>query len=289
MRRVRITNDRIRVGKWFSVDFQRTLRIPNDGREHPLPPGFGAFPLRHVRDYRDRVPGAWRETDGVMLPMHRHEALWLSFYRSVSWHPVAVKVAVGGVNAISGAPHSPLLGAEPQDYMVVPDQPWLDGIKAGEGSIRQFVAAPLGERVTVEAQVTGEESVGGLQLTVVEPVAGRFPTTPPEYRMAASYSVMSLCESATPYGLGVGGRMRQKIYEDGYGIETWDQSTATSVHVHLVAAKDWKLLTGEEPPASPISVEHYNRLGLPWFALADEALVDLPVPPVLAKVVPVAF
>lgn len=123
MGRVRITNDRIRVGKWFSVDFQRTLRIPNDGQEHPLPPGFGALPLRRVRDHLRQVPAAWRETDGVMLPLHRHEALWLSFYRCVSWHPVAVKVAVGGVNVITGASHSAALSADPQDYMVAPDQP----------------------------------------------------------------------------------------------------------------------------------------------------------------------
>lgn len=51
--------------------------------------------------------------------------------------------------------------------MAVPNQPWLDGSKAGEGIIRQFVAAPLGGGVTVEAQVTGEESLGGRQLTIV--------------------------------------------------------------------------------------------------------------------------
>ena len=34
-----------------SIDFQRTLRIPDDNREYPLPPGLGAFPLRHVDDF----------------------------------------------------------------------------------------------------------------------------------------------------------------------------------------------------------------------------------------------
>ena len=29
------------------ISFQRTLRIPDDNREYPLPPGLGRFPLRH--------------------------------------------------------------------------------------------------------------------------------------------------------------------------------------------------------------------------------------------------
>lgn len=33
------------------VDFQRTLRIPDDNREYPLPPGLGHFPMEHVEDH----------------------------------------------------------------------------------------------------------------------------------------------------------------------------------------------------------------------------------------------
>ena len=31
-----------------AIDFQRTLRIPDNGKTYPLPPGFGRFPLRHL-------------------------------------------------------------------------------------------------------------------------------------------------------------------------------------------------------------------------------------------------
>ena len=41
----------------LSVDFQRTLRIPDDGRDYPLPPGLGSFPIRHVDDHAARLPG----------------------------------------------------------------------------------------------------------------------------------------------------------------------------------------------------------------------------------------
>ena len=33
------------------INFQRTLRIPDDGQLHSLPPGLGKFPLRHIEDF----------------------------------------------------------------------------------------------------------------------------------------------------------------------------------------------------------------------------------------------
>jgi hypothetical protein len=38
------------------IDFQRTLRIPDDGNEYPLPPGLGSFPIEHVDDYKKNLP-----------------------------------------------------------------------------------------------------------------------------------------------------------------------------------------------------------------------------------------
>lgn len=35
----------IQIGPNFKVEFQRTLRIPDDGNEYPLPPGLGSFPI----------------------------------------------------------------------------------------------------------------------------------------------------------------------------------------------------------------------------------------------------
>jgi len=33
------------------ISFQRTLRVPDDGRIYPLPAGLGTFPLRHADDH----------------------------------------------------------------------------------------------------------------------------------------------------------------------------------------------------------------------------------------------
>ena len=92
--------------------------------------------------------------------MYRHEAMWLLF-TGASWHPVAVRVDVGGVCVLTGEVGAEVLSSRSQNYMVVPEQPWLDGIEAGEGIIRQFVASPLGDGETVEARVTRRESRGG--------------------------------------------------------------------------------------------------------------------------------
>src|SRR5439155_15643557 len=43
------------------VEFQRTLRIPDDGKGYPLPAGFGNFLLRHVDDQHESVPAPWIE------------------------------------------------------------------------------------------------------------------------------------------------------------------------------------------------------------------------------------
>ncbi len=49
----------IHQGARLSVCFQRTLRIPDDGKDYPLPPGLGNFPLKHVDDYRNNLPEKW--------------------------------------------------------------------------------------------------------------------------------------------------------------------------------------------------------------------------------------
>lgn len=101
--------------------------------------------------------------------------MWINFN---SHKPYAIKIFFGGVNIVSGEP-----AIEPaatrlrrrtllfqnksiQDYLVVPDQPWIDRIATGAGKVRQFVAMPVGTGYSVEAQMTGEEVTGGIQFEV---------------------------------------------------------------------------------------------------------------------------
>lgn len=144
--------------------------------------------------------------------------------------------------------------------------------------------------MTIEAQVTRDESVGGIQITVVEPKPGVFPEQAPvrDRVSSAVASYAMVCESSA-MGLGVGGLMTQKIYPDKHGFGTWDAASAATTHIHLVSPRDWRLITGESAPPSPISVEQYDQLGLPSFALADSEIRDLPVSPVSGRVKPIVF
>ena len=150
----------------LSLDLMRTLRIPDDDSAHLLPPGLGQFPLRHVDDFGKSIPGGWVEHGGIVFPMYQSEAMWLSFSsdsiaeRQASY-PFAIKIATGKIDAVTGEPWRDSLHSEPQDYVVSPTQPWLDGYCVEKGIVRQFVAMPLGGGYTAEEQVTGEAGQGG--------------------------------------------------------------------------------------------------------------------------------
>jgi hypothetical protein len=265
---VRCRDDRLRIGDRLSIGFQRTLRIPDDGRTYPLPPGLGLLPIHRVEDYADRVPTPWRAAGGYFIALYQREALWISFH-GASWKPNAVKIGLGGINAVSGRVSDKALHDDPQDYLVVPDQLWLDGINAGESFIRQFVAMPLGSGYTIEGQLTGEERTGGIQLTAFEPRAGRFPDDRPPRDLSVVSEAM---------GIGAGGAMRQKIYPDPYGIDAWDPDNDGTVTVHVLNAEQYAQVTGRKPPLTPISVETYLERGLPWFDLYDEERGDVVAP-----------
>src|ERR1700693_390234 len=137
---------------------QRTLRTPDDTKEYPLPPGLGRFPIRHTEDFKPKLPKDWLDRGGVMLPLHRAEAMWISFRRSRhgEGYPCAIKIAAGKINAVSGKRWQPELDASERDYMVVPDQPWLDGYCVAQDQVRQFVGMPMGAGYTAEEQITGK-------------------------------------------------------------------------------------------------------------------------------------
>jgi|GEM_PF-561364 len=167
----------LRIGRKTRISFHRTLRIPEDGKNYPLPASLGTLPIHRVEDYAKKVPADWLEEGGFFLPLYQREALFLQF-EGDSNRPMISKVCVGEINVITGQLYSENLSAHKQDYVVIPSQKWLDGINNGNGTVRQFVAMPLGQGYTVEAQVTDEEKYGGFQLVVYASVEGRFAEPP---------------------------------------------------------------------------------------------------------------
>ena len=285
---IELKNDRLRFSfpdvhpdAVLEVEFQRTFRIPDDGKTYPLPPGFGAFPLRHVDDHADRVPPQWLDRGGVMLPMYQSEAMWLLFTahrvpRRWAGYPFAIKVAAGKINAVTGKGWSDGLNAKPQDYMVTPGQPWLDGFCVKKGLIRQFVAMPLGAGYTAEEQLTGQAEHGGLQIVAYPMRREVFDRRFPE-RDAADYrgitrGGMARAEKrrSADMGLAPGGLMKQEIYEDPFDSDDWDQSEKSRCFVHIANSLVWREITGRQPPTTPPTAKEYAKAGLPWFDYYDD-------------------
>jgi hypothetical protein len=281
------------------IEFMRTLRIPDDERTYFLPPGLGAFPLRHVDDFQKQVPPTWLEHGGVMLPMYQAEALWLNFRSSGSFleyvmdsdkphdlfqfmagfedsfYPFIIRIGTGKINAVTGKPWTDQVSRDPQDYVVTPGQPWLDGYCVEKGVIRQFVAMPLGEGYTAEEQISGKAESGGLQIVV-------FPMKREAYEAYEAKKIQRLrelsrslhqdfCASMPSYDMGIapGGRMKQEIYDDPYKFDDWDLNHRSRCFVHIANSVDWRAITGEVPPTLPPTAAHYNLYGLPWFDYYD--------------------
>lgn len=258
------------------IDFQRTLRLPDDGNDYHLPPGLGRFPLRHVEDFDLGSSNHRKARGGIIMPIFQTDALWLNFHSLNYEHqelPVALKIAAGKINAVSGDRWADGLSQDPQNYVVLPDQPWLDGFNVEKGKVRQFVAMPLGQGYTVEEQIEPKSDVGGIQIEAIPMKKEAYEKlrTKRKERSSVQFGLVMACASAAPMemGLGMGGSMRQEIYDDEYGLDAWDTENRQRCFVMLANAEQWMNTTGEEPPLSPISAATYSEAGLPWFDFYD--------------------
>lgn len=199
-------------GRALKVSFQRTIRVNDNGSTSNLPPSCGTFPLHDVSEhqYNSAFPASMKAKGGYFISMHRtyfcivpkcftdsmleREAMWICFK---SEDRFAVRVYIGGVNAVSGESYletnetatrrHKLLSERKtiQDYIVTPQQLWLDGVASTDGAVRQFVAMPLHSGYSVEAQITGDDSIGGLQLEIV-PIKEAFSTVASVASMSAN-------------------------------------------------------------------------------------------------------
>lgn len=272
-----------------TVQFQRTLRVPDDGKEYPLPAGLGSFPLFHSRSKALNLPDHMTSRGGVVFPIYPFEAAWMNF-GCTSGLPVALRIAAGKINAVSGnawAETTP----EIQDYVVLPEQFWLDGFNTGNDQVRQFVAAKLGGNLTVEEQLTGEAEWGGIQILAVPMKLTKYQELLRRRREEIFEGFEDdcsvVCYSAAPpaswdegdfemcldMGMGQGGMIKQSIEEDPYAIDDWDFKNAQRVFVSMVDAREWQKVGGGYVP-TPITPETYENEGIPWFNL--EGISDIP-------------
>ena len=66
-------------------------------------------------------------------------------------------------------------------------------------------------------------------------------------------------------GLGMGGSMRQEIYEDIFEPGNWETDVTSRCFVHLLNSLAYAEVTGHLPPHRPYEAADYAKAGLPWF------------------------
>ena len=99
----------------------RTIRVPDDGRTYPLPPGLGPFPVAEVAGARH--PHAWQ------VPMLQSEAMWIDS-AAPTRYPFRIRIVAGSIDAASGAaveipaegPPGSGFVDDPQGFVVIPRQ-----------------------------------------------------------------------------------------------------------------------------------------------------------------------
>lgn len=266
------TRDQVSLDASLRVGIQRTLRIPDDGGTYPLPPALGRLPVRSTTQYR-AIPEEWRDGTHFLVPMHHQEAAWLQFHAQRS-EPRAVKIGVGNVDALTGLEWNDVLRASPQNYIVCPYQPWVDGFKVAPAVVRQFVAVPLHAGLTVEHQLTGHDA-SGVSIACFAPKAEVLAHREPPHRDPNRNREL---------GFGAGGRIKQRIYPDPLGFETWESTPRRVIRLHLIEVNEYSEITGEPVPPSPLDANTYSRFGLPWFEVYDAARGDIPVTSSLSQI-----
>ena len=129
----------------FYVSLRKTKIVNIDKDAHKLPPDWGPFKEFKVADYY--CPNEW-SNDGIFVSVKEGEPLWIDFQLN---NACAVIPSVQQLNPITGesADLENGLKKDPkQNYLVLPDQKWLDGY-AREGKVYQFVVTKHGESLAV--------------------------------------------------------------------------------------------------------------------------------------------
>lgn len=269
------------------ITFHKTERVPDAAQSASLPPSRGHFSIYDVKDYKADCPSSWN-VEGIFLPVQSTEAMWMSFRPTT---PVALTVGAGGINAVTGNKLAATL--EKDAYLVAPPQPWLDGWKNQDGTVRQFVCAEYkgGAGMTVGEQLIGSESkTGGIAIALFTPIKplpvvqtpshhvfgsgvkldGPFDGHLEAYACASAPITRSFSrKSMVEMGVGAGGKITQKIYPDPYGLEVWNTAPSLITCVYLVSAEDFATITGQTL-APPATQKH------PGFKVTDGHLADVP-------------
>lgn len=149
----KVKYDYLQVYKNINIKCHKTIRIPNDDTEYPLPPTLGKYKIEN-------------KNNNLSICMRPEEAMWISFEQK-NLANYAVKVGAGSLNAISGKIFDAPLEKTNQNYLCLPEQPWLDGYNVGNSMVRQFVALAENDKMTIDSQLTERFQISQKNNTIV--------------------------------------------------------------------------------------------------------------------------
>jgi len=264
----------------LTIKFQRTMRIPNDGRTYTLPTALGQVPLRSIDDFPETAPASFMKKGGVVMPLDRSEALWIWFS---SRNRFAVKIGAGEVNALSGEPWNSELRRHPQNYLVAPGSPWVE-------VLRRYVTMPLTTGDSTDGSCADWADAGGIHFQVVPMRAESYydderafflPRSIAELfsnmifspiicaqlaeqrRRHESWDLEDPFEESMEPALEIGAR--QEILEDEYEFAAWDQTQIVRCFIQPCDLSLWRQITGTSPPHPSLTANDYEEAGIPWF------------------------
>ncbi|KAK5174666.1 uncharacterized protein LTR77_001748 [Saxophila tyrrhenica] len=227
------------------IDFKRTVRLPEDDQIYDEPPTFASFPLFVARHFASALPENMRKKDGLFFPMLQREALMIGFRSPYpDANQFAIRVYTGATNVLTGLPAietKHYTDTNLQNHIVAPQQKLLGGYKASNGSLKQFVAMPMGAKYSVEYQLTGEEYVGGIQLEIAPRLRDtfHFGTTPLEVNNSKASNRERCHPFSMPVQLGL--QPGQRLYlEDHSPYVLYNHPQLTGqLQENVVSSKDY--------------------------------------------------
>jgi hypothetical protein len=252
------------------VGLRTTVRVPDDGRVYPLSMLLDDLPLRARADMSVAGAPSGAATGEFLTTFPSGCALALTFgegpdpdgftpYQDEP--PFAIKLGLRGVNVLTGLPLADGLQTDPQDYIVAPDEPWLNGYPLVDGMARQLVAGPA-------SGVIDPWTTADLELIVypMRPKGVAARTRCRRRPLPGAHEAPGR-RAAAAAGFALGGRIRERLFSDPYGIDSWDLQRGIRCRITFLDAVEWLSLTGTWPEHEQTSFNDYAESGWGWFEL----------------------
>ncbi|KAI1619945.1 hypothetical protein EDD37DRAFT_569973 [Exophiala viscosa] len=127
--------------------------------------------------------------------------------------------------------------------------------------------AVLEYRVLTIPDATAFSYTGGIKVRVLHQALGTHCTMQVVLRLRGGGTVPGA--KSKEMGLAAGGSIKQVIVPDGYPVATWHKSATIVFNVQLLDAANFEAVTGLLAPETPITMDTYAELGLPFFKLHE--------------------